>query len=370
MEPEDRNFDAHQELKNPAMQFSEREENAFSLLEEALMEYAGGASKTGAKDQVTSLTNNIAQTEFKEAGLSDKQFGRKLYAKITTVFSYVLGNFLQKFVECNYPAGRFIEIQQSERRQAQKEIDFIVSQLPADRGVPKPKEYYTTLGQRAWRILEKKTKIESERRREALDAASFSPAPTSKKKIRPERVASETVEELLASWPELPDISESARAEFADRYEDMYMEETENYSERKRLLADIEDLKTQAEEEKDRCIVVNLIADGVRSAMVALTQKVKASLVPGYVGIQNKLTSTVVLEATGEFISNPLESSNLAGICQILKQEFHTANLSRFNKDFSELLRCPVQAEDLKKEPMRAARLTDRRIAEWIAIKS
>lgn len=357
MESVDRNFDVRRE------RYSELQEEIFSRVEEALIEFGAGSSKTGARDQATNLTNNISHTEFKETGLSDKQFGRKLYAKMLTAFSYVLGNFLKEFVECNYPAGRFIEVQQRMRADSQLRIKKLQDSMPEDRGPPKDKEYYNTLGLRAWNQLVKETKAETIRREDA----TFTPVSGKGKKGKSEQKSeAEPVEDL----PALPDIGADAKESFLEMYVDKYMQEQEDFSERKRLLAMVEQLKKQAEEEKDSFIVINIIVDGVRSAIATIVQKIKASLSPNYVNVQNKLTATVILDSTGEFITNPLESSNLAGICHILKQEYHTANLVRFNRDFSELLRCPATAEELKKDPTRASRLTDKKIAEWLSINS
>lgn len=335
--------------------YSEMQKQAFSEVERKLVASWMGHSKEVARSDGSQLNDNIKSVEFKESGLNlgDKEFGTNLFRKVRTVFEFALGWVLEEFVECNYPSSRFADLQKAAVSVLKGKIAKLQEQILKGAVAPPGIEYYRILGERDWRKLKLQaadTKVEGRPKRKVAEAKS------------PDRATEAAQESTIEE-------DTDARELFMDHYTDMYLEEQEAYKEHQRVSAEQEVSKKQLQDHIDRFFIISIVIDGVRGAMATLTQKIKAS-VQQYNRIKNKLSSTITLHRTDEFITNPYETSNLAGIFQILRDEYGTATLSRFNRDFAEVLACPIPVAELIKNPLRASQQTDKRIAEWLQVGS
>lgn len=145
---------------------SERQEAAFEGVDEKLLGAGLGFTKELAKSQGAQLIDNIKNIDFKEntANLGEKVIGRKLYAKVRDVYTFVLGEFVQDFVSCNYPVGRLSEIQKSTVSQLQKKILDMEMSVPEDAGEPRDREYFETIGNREWAAIVRAVKLEGVKR--------------------------------------------------------------------------------------------------------------------------------------------------------------------------------------------------------------
>lgn len=350
---------------------SERQEAAFEEVEEKLLGAGLGFTKELAKSQGAQLIDNIKNIDFKEntASLGEKVIGRKLYAKVRDVYTFVLGEFVQDFVSVNYPVGRLSEIQKSTVSQMQKKVSEMEMLVSEDVGEPRDKDYFETTGNKKWAAIERAVKLEKVKR-----TARDSREKKSKKSEKSSKVSGDHGDDLGDSDRDADDlplrgISDEDKALFLEDYMDEYLRERDVFNERRRILTKINELKKISAEEVERYVVINVLIDHIRSAMVTLTQRIKASVV-SVTKIHNKLTATVCLDSTGEFIANPFENSNLSGICQILRNEYFTANLVSFNRDFSDVLSCPVSQSQLVTNPLLASTCTDKRISEWVSVNS
>ena len=354
---------------------SERQEAAFEEVDEKLLGAGLGFTKELAKSQGAQLIDNIKNIDFKEntASMGEKVIGRKLYAKVRDVYTFVLGEFVQDFVSVNYPVGRLSEIQKSTVSQLQKKVSEMEKLVTEDVGEPRDRDYFLATGEKKWAVVERAVKLERAKRA-ARDAKRAATEKKSKKSEKPGKISGDHDDDSGDSdgaTDDLPlrGITDEDKALFLEEYRDVYIAERDVYNERRRILNKINELKKLSAEEVDRYVVVNVLIDHIRSAMVTLTQRIKASVV-SVTKIHNKLTATVCLDSTGEFIANPFENSNLSGICQILRDEYFTANLVSFNRDFSDVLSCPVSQTQLVANPLLASTCTDKRISEWVSVNS
>jgi len=351
---------------------SERQEVAFEGVDEKLLSAGIGFTKELAKSQGAQLIDNIKNIDFKEntTNVGEKVIGRKLYAKVRDVYTFVLGEFVQDFVSVNYPVGRLSEIQKATVSQLQKRVSDMEMFVTEDAGEPRDKEYFETVGNKEWSAIVRAVKLET-LKRTARDAKRAVTEKKTKTRSKSTDERGDDSGDSDGATEELPlrGISDDDKALFLESDMDAYIRERDVFNERRRNLTKISELKKQSADEVERYVVVNVLIDHIRSAMVTLTQRIKASVV-AVNKIHNKLTATVCLDRTGEFIANPFETSNLSGICQILRDEYFTANLVSFNRDFSDVLSCPVSQNQLIANPLLASTCTDKRISEWVSVNS
>lgn len=349
---------------------SENQQRVFSLVEDLLFQSGAGLNKELAKSQASQLVESVKSVEFKENGLDENVFGRKLVSKLLDVYTFPMGNILAEFVNSNYPSSRFAEIQRDAVSRLEDKIEETESKLTRETpSKPKNKDYYESKAKMEWDTLVSQVNAEKEEYERKMEEVGWT---TKAKKSSVKGVKSEPVQEEHVPYPVKPDfvdISESAKSAFIYSYDYKYIRDCELYADFDKRKAALEEEKKIFRKDIERYITVNLIVDGVRSTMVLLMNKIKSCLV-AYPNIVTKLTATISLEMTGELITNPYESSNLPGICQLLKREYHTANLARFNRDFSDLLTCKVSAAKLAENPLLASQQTDKRIAEWVSLNS
>lgn len=349
---------------------SENQQRVFSLVDDLLIQSGMGLNKELAKSQASQLVESVKSVEFKEPGLDDNVFGRKLVTRVLDVYTFPMGNILAELVNSNYPSTRFAEIQREAVSRLEEKIEETERRLKKEMpSKPKDKDYYSAKARIDWNTFVSQVKDETEEYERQVREAGWT---TKGKKPSGKNVKVEPMQEEHVPIPRKPDmidISERAREAFYTSYEYTYINDCELYADFDKRKASLEDEKKSLRKDIERYITVNIIVDSVRSTIVLLVNKIKGCL-NAYPIIVTKLTATTCLEMTGELITNPYESSNLAGIIQLLKKEYHTANLARFNRDFSDLLTCKVTAAKLAENPLLASQQTDKRIAEWVSLNS
>lgn len=349
---------------------SENQQRVFSLVDDLLMQSGMGLNKDLAKSQASQLVESVKSLELKENGLDDNVFGRKLVTRLLDVYTFPMGNILAEFVNTNYPANRFAEIQREAVSRMEEKIRETESTLTKETpSKPKDEKYYERKAKLDWDQIVFRANDEREEFERQMRETGWT---TKGRKSSAKGVKAEPVQEDHVPTPIQPDLidtSERARAAFFLSYERLWLHDCDLYSDFDKRKAVLEEEKMLLRKDMERYITVNILVDGVRSTMVLLVNKIKGCLM-SYPIIVTKLTATTSLEMTGELITNPYESSNLAGIIQLLRREYHTANLARFNRDFSDLLTCKVTAAKLAENPLLASQQTDKRIAEWVSLNS
>lgn len=337
--------------KGGVIEQSELQLQQFFLVEEQLKGLGIGLNKEIAAKTGLQLCESIKQTEMREPGLPESQFGRKLYTHIRTIFyRFTLGGTLSELAETNYPIERFKErlteetIALSEKKKA-LEIPKVYP--------PKSMEMYMIYAEREYEKLLEAERGDSDRPTSAKRSSSKSrkKATTGAEgEVEADLTGDEGDDERFKA------IQKKWRfkcAEDDDAY-DKYRDACEKVRSTAQELSDFE----------DRTVVLSLLVEQIRTAGNTLVQKIQNAVMP-YETIKQKLSGVVVLERTGETIANPFETNNLAGLCHILKSEYYTASLIQFNNDFSDTLRCSIPAAEVLINPMKAVQLTDKRIAEW-----
>lgn len=341
------------------------------MIDDLLMQSGMGLNKELAKSQASQLVESVKSVEFKESGLEDNVFGRKLVSRLLDVFTFPMGNILAEFVNSNYPSTRFAEIQREAVTRLEENIEETESKLAKETpSKPKDKEYYAAKAKIEWDIFVAEIKEDVEEYERKVREGGWTTLRGKKgsgKGLKTEQVQEEPTP--IPPRPDFPDTSETAKNDFYRTFDYRYVEDWERYADFDKRKAALDEEKKNLRKDIERYITVNLIVDGVRNTMVLLVNKIKGCLL-SYPNIVTKLTATTSLEMTGELITNPYENSNLAGICQLLKKEYHTANLARFNRDFSDLLTCKVTTAKLAENPLLASQQTDKRIAEWVSLNS
>lgn len=342
--------------------YTARQVAMFNITEQKLMRAGMGFTKELAKSQGAQLIQNVKDIEFKDSNMSEKVFGRKMFGSIRDVFSFVLGEHVEEFISVNYPPSRFAELQAIAVSLSSKKVEELEKTVSGVVEEPKDNQYYTVLGTRAWNALVREVKAETASRKEKMAERKRAERAAKKAGL----IVAEPEEDSFDESP-LPGITEDDRELFMDGYLEQYLNARDDFANRRADMAKIAELKKEVAEETERYVVVNVIVDNIRSAMVTLTQKIKAS-VANVSKVHNKLTATVCLDSTGEYIANPFATSNLSGLCQILKNEYYTANIITFNRDFADVLSCPVTQTQLMANPLLAAVWTDKRISEWVSV--
>ena len=354
------NFESDAGKNNKAWaEHSELQLQQFYLVEEQLKTLGMGLNKEIATKNGMQLCENVKLIEMKEPGLSESHFGRKLYTNIRTIFTkYNLGVNLSELVETNYPIDRFIQrLQEDILGLKEKKKELEVSKVYP----PKMMDQYMAFAEAEYEEM-----IDAERaeKAKAIERGEV-PAPkrsSSKSKKKPSAAAKG---ELSAESEHTGDEGDDDRlAAIKKKWRLTYVKDARDYEKYQRACETVQIGAKELSETEERFLVVSILVEYLRAAGNILVQKIQGAVI-AYEKIRQKLSGVVVLERTGETIANPFESNNLAGLCCILKSEYYTATLIRFNNDFSDTLRCSVPATEVLANPMKAVQLTDKRIAEW-----
>lgn len=348
------------ELVSEGITYSEQMQREFEFVDEHISELGNGMSKEMAKSSGLQLVDNIKNVEFKDAaGVSDLVFGRRMTTNLVTILEKIAhGDALKLIVEVNYPVDRYIRKSQEKITSMQSEIQMQEVELDSYHEPPPANaEYYNVLGMLEW---------DKEQARKASKSSSTAEVASTEDmaEAKPDKIEKES--SRSSSPSQRADEKGMTKAKFLAQYSMMYITDTQEYRVRQSLRLAFSAKKKKVEEEANRAVVIVAILDGIRSAMNTIVSKLKAALTSGHVSVRTKLSAMVTISKTGELIVNPFENNNLSGMYHILKSEYHTATLVQFNRDFSDLLRCPFTAEELLKEPLRAVNQVDKKIADWM----
>lgn len=366
--------------------YSEQMQREFELVDEHISELGKGISKEMAKSSGVQLVENIKSVEFRDLqNVTDVVFGRRLTTNLINILEKVATDeTLRRIVEVNYPVDRFIRKAQERVSGMNAEIDKQELAIMLDvETAPRSHEYFQVLGNHEWRKEQaakaaKKAaeaaaaKVAKAAKQAAELALTLSRALQSTEKAESKTSVDDSADSVPTPTPTRHpspvregEPADSNKADFLSKYTAMYLEEVDEHREKETHRLTFSAKKKKVEEETNRVVVLVAILDGIRSAINAIVNKLKAALASSHVLVRTKLSAMVTIDKTGELIVNPYENSNLAGMYHILKHEYHTATLVQFNRDFSDLLRNPFKEEDLLSDPLKAVNQIDKKIADW-----
>lgn len=339
------------------------ESDKFIEVESKLMRLGDGLNKELVKDRVRMLVDNIKSITLTEAtNTSESVFGRKIYKNIYQMFKYGWGEELLLLVTTNFSIEKLIMKRTNDLAKLQLEViknEQIIELQPREPSA----EYYSrvvSVELRKW--TESRAKVKAEVRNKTKRAAK------AKSEADPEKPKSEGEKESETEGENEDAILKAKTRELEAYYDEKFVKQHEDYETAREKSARAKISKDRVSKIMDRLVILQTILEGLQSVINLMANKTKA-IATTFDKVKQKLSCTVILESTGECIANPLEKANLAGMFQILKSEYFTANLVQFNKDLQDTLRISISRDELLKTPTKAIQLTDKWYDTWQTMK-
>lgn len=137
--------------------------------------------------------------------------------------------------------------------------------------------------------------------------------------------------------------------------------------EKERESSDLKKVQKTLEDEIEQGTVIGIITQTVNNAISFIRSDLKDAA-QGNLQIVQKLKETVVLAETNEEITNPFDNNNMAGMFQVLVNNYAKPSISGFNVDLDETLSCVVSMEDFSKDPMCAVARVEEFLTIWISM--
>lgn len=324
---------------------ADREED-FKILKDEL-----GAHFTmpTAKEFMRSLPTNInAITVDTAPGMDEDMFGRKLFACVMTKMRVAHGPYsqsLRRVVEFNIDIDAFSMALNAEQTGNQTRLDEIEELIGTPLERPEPSRIESLYEGRA---IIKQREMEAERD-DILETLGDS-------KREKEEAARTKEASDMAIAAMRKKYREDALVEFVDK-DAKYVADLDRRSSVKKELT----VKTK---DKDRRTVLDIMAQCIKLSINLISSFIKAAVRSRPV-CSTKLSQSVVLEMTGERISNPYESSNLSGMYQILKINYATASFVNFNYQLAETLSIKISEKEFELNPMKVIAMVEGAMAIW-----
>lgn len=338
-----------------AEQYSDRQLERFALVKEQITALGGvGLTKELAKGQATQLCEAVKLVELKEdKSTPEEQFGRKLQKNVKTMFQFVLGGVMFAIVEANYPIDRYIENRNEVIAKLQDYLERIDEE---NLMVDKPDDRYYE--------MRKKTEW-ADRLDRAKKRATAKATRASGKSVKTAKAAGAAEESVVDESGSAPaSDAEEDQATFEEGIDREFMAEYERWRADKEKIRKRDVEKLRANKVIGKFTILLTLLEGIRAAISTITSKIKAA-VKDHEKVKQKLGCMVTLRATGESIANPLDNSNLSGLCEILKSEYAEASLVRFNTDLQQTMKLGISMDEMLKNPTKAVQKSDEMVATW-----